>query len=681
MLMTFKQIQRKCSAILFILYLSLATSSITMVQEDKSAWLQGAWEGEITIDKGAVMTVRLTVKGRSYAVAYSAEGCEGSWSVYDMGSKKAVFVEGVGGFRRNPSCPTGNKITVEKVSDNELKFKSMYYNSFSTFGKGTLRRVLESQRQTVETDRRGPTPAAVPGNDVSGERRIPGRRGSPPAATQQIDSEQRKRDGAIYRQQFLSTGYNIGKLLKETSLYKLYGWYRSLSSDPQFFIDWCSGQLNSTAVSIVFKVDAKYQIDNNDAYWSVFEKEMYPEILAQCPRADQVFIVNYIDGYQINYSAREAVWNPKPNLEYWQQNSDGISISVYSPNSPADSKYRWFYGYGGTHDLEQITGLVRAGYNPNFGHRLDRDDKTITSVARLQELWKDVIAKREEERKLKEEEEKRKAAIAFEKKKESHRAKAATVLGLYKKGGGLKYDFSGYSQKQDLENIYSGNFEPFTGGYESSVLQKQQVSFLGILTGGGTYESAMARLNEELAKTRDVMSHRLPIMIAYFAYHQAYEKQCFPSNNEFPWTKGSYKTDVVYTRGIFEVNRIEGQTYVYYVREPFFNAFDKTQRAAQEGNLAQFFAGVPLSTRTSFENDFVRFLNKEGCNSPKVRSLEINLYLASEWLLPLQELLPAELLQTPAPPVKNSALPQKTPAQKGSTSKKPLAKPRGKTQR
>lgn len=669
---------------LLIFFLLFSTSQFSQAQ-DKSEWLQGLWEGEIKTDKGT-MTVRLTVRGRSYAVAYSAEGCEGSWSVYDMGSKKAVFVEGIGGFRRNPSCPTGNKVTVEKVNDNEVKFKSSYYNSFFTFGKGTLRRVVEqSQPPTAATSSRtgvsSPT-ASVP-NASSGGRRTGQTRGSPMVARKPVDWEEKKRNGVAYRQQLLSSGYNIGKLLKETSSYKLYGWYRPLSNLPEFFTDWCADEAGWAAVSLVFKVDARYQIDNNVAYWGLFEREMYPEILAQCPSLDHVFITNFVDGYQIHYGSQEVVWNPQPNLESQYQSSSGISIAAYVPNSPGDSKYRWFFGQGGTGNLEQIIQLVRQGREPRiYGERRSElDDKSITSVARLQELWKDVIAKREEERRLKAEEEKQRLMLELERKRAAHRAKASTVLGLYKRGGGHGYDFTGYNQKEDLENIFAGNFYRFTGGHESSELQTQQLNYLGILLGGGSIESAMARMNEQLAKTKDIVSRRLPIMIAYFAYHQAYEKQCFPSNQELPWTKGSYRTDLVYTRGAFEVNRIEGQTYVFYVREPFFEAFDNTYRAAQEGQLVQFLTEVPLSTRTSYESDFQRFLQKEGCSSPRVRSLEVNLYLASEWLLPLQELLPAELLQTlptaPTPKVTSSSS-QKTLPKKNSTTKKPLTKTKNK---
>lgn len=89
---------------------------------------------------------------------------------------------------------------------------------------------------------------------------------------------------------------------------------------------------------------------------------------------------------------------------------------------------------------------------------------------------------------------------------------------------------------------------------------------------------------------------------------------------------------------MFETDRIVGQTYLYDVRTPFSQTFMDTYRAANQGGLAQVITGVAFTTKEGFEADFRKFLKADGCSSPAVRHFEINLYLATKWLLPLQEL-------------------------------------------
>lgn len=150
----------------------------------------------------------------------------------------------------------------------------------------------------------------------------------------------------------------------------------------------------------------------------------------------------------------------------------------------------------------------------------------------------------------------------------------------------------------------------------------------------------MARKLEE---ARQIARLRLPIMIAYFAYHQAYEEMCFPKDAEMSWSKASFRWDTITTQGLFVTDRVEGQTFVFYVRTPFSQKFMDTYRAAEEGNFAQLFTQTSITTRQDYQNDFRKFLKAEGCGSPLVRHFEINLYLAAAWLSSLQELQTASV--------------------------------------
>lgn len=398
-----------------------------------------------------------------------------------------------------------------------------------------------------------------------------------------------------------------------------------------------------TFMVVLKTYDDDYEISpDNPKYRSILENRIIPLVKRMCKsqRVKHFDISNFFQGVHLRYTEAEGFKEyktgqfPGPSVGYSGGQEKDLNVRVYDPFGQV--RYS-----ESTYPLEDYASL----------NKLRKFNEVL--VARYEQKKRDEIA-REEERKREEAErlaaveeaEKRRRLEELPQRIAADRIKASNTLALYKRGARKVYDFSGYPQQQPLRDIYAGNFEPFTGGYYSDVLRNVEQNYLATLLGmGGSSMSSQLEFARKMARLR------LPIMIAYFAYHQAFEEQCYLKSHELPWIKGTRRTDLVTTRGGFEINRIEGQTYVYYVREPFFNTFKKTFEAAQQGNFAQLVSGTPLSTRQEFQDGFRKFLKTEGCSSPQVRHLEINLYLATEWMRSLQELLPPGTCDAPPNPV------------------------------
>src|ERR1044071_5423932 len=126
------------------------------------------------------------------------------------------------------------------------------------------------------------------------------------ATTEVARSQQVKTDdyGRRYARESDKIGYAAGELLKETPLYRFYGWYQKLSSGGEYYVKWCNDHLRSATVSIVFKADDNYKVENTPAYWKRFEDEMLPLITSRCPGGEVIAILNYVEGAQIEYLNR-----------------------------------------------------------------------------------------------------------------------------------------------------------------------------------------------------------------------------------------------------------------------------------------------------------------------------------------------------------------------------------------
>jgi hypothetical protein len=71
-----------------------------------------------------------------------------------------------------------------------------------------------------------------------------------------------------YQTELKRTGIPAAELIKDSSLYRLNGNLTRRGSD------WCDFSNHQALVSLVFKADQNFQIDNSAAYWGIFESEM-----------------------------------------------------------------------------------------------------------------------------------------------------------------------------------------------------------------------------------------------------------------------------------------------------------------------------------------------------------------------------------------------------------------------
>lgn len=483
-----------------------------------------------------------------------------------------------------------------------------------------------------------------------------------------IKAEQLEAQKQLYRERYRDAararGYGVAELLKEGAGYSLHA---SFLHDGR--AEWCSPARRQAVVSLLLQGGETYVVENGADYWRRFEGELLPAVAAGCPGAETVYVLNYVDGFYLNFEQHRVAARPDPDYP-----SDPVSVGVYTAGADAARKLSWLEG----DSLSNLTsGGRRTPSQLAFKAPPEAAAGARASVASLRAALRERHARQEAEARLRREreaaerlareaEEARRAEAERQQKlardRERHRARAAEVLVLYKPGAPARYPFSGYVRGEALRDIYAGNFEPFTGGHGPEAFSEGRVlgSWLGAMLDRNA-ERGLSNMLNDVSEMAAIARLRLPVRIAYFAYHQAYEELC-RANHEIGWSQASIRTGPDTRPGLFESGRVRGHTYLYDVRTPFAQTFLDTYNVAQEGQLAQFVTGVSFSTRREFHDDFRRFLSAEGCASPAVRHFEVNLYLATEWLLPLQELQPPARLRPAAPPFRSPAPAATAPA-------------------
>lgn len=403
--------------------------------------------------------------------------------------------------------------------------------------------------------------------------------------------------------------YFVGDLLLETSLYKLYADNYTSDFDRRYGDgkgwQWCHADKRAALVTIIFKAGERYEVKGDDAYWARFESEVVPAVLTRCPGADTIYADHHVDGFYVYYGRSVG-----------EEAKRGEAVQPVSRAS------------------YQISARKRSWtlFQPGGSSGVKADDK-VTSIAVIRELLKAVDTKLASDTREWEAEKARKAEQLRQEQLARRRARdrtsSAEVLNLLEIPKGkapMKYEFKGYLQSEVLQNIYSGDFEPFTGEHEPVDLLR-----------------AINPLNKEpdavkFSKLMDIGRRRLPVTLAYFAYHQVYGDVC-RSSRDIAWVEARFRYVHTTTNwwGMV-IDRTEGQWFSYPVREPYAEAFTGAYEAANDGFFAHLLTGTSFSTKREFERDFRKFLVAEGCLSPSVRHFEVNLYLASQWMLPLQEL-------------------------------------------
>ncbi len=251
------------------------------------------------------------------------------------------------------------------------------------------------------------------------------------------------------------------------------------------------------------------------------------------------------------------------------------------------------------------------------------------------------------------------------KRREANLAKAADVFKFYKKNAPAIYDFSGYANQNVFQHIYAGKFDPFTGGHAT---RESWVSST-VHSGFGNADvrnpfGFLLNLLETTADASDIRGRRNALDGVFYAYHLVYKEQCF-SNKEMPWDVSALMFYL--TRNGATVEGSETKGNVYLVRKPFLKTFNGSY-----GNLGSS-ANVSPSVPESFTNDLRKFLRTEGCASATTRYFETNLYLATEWMPPLQQL--QEFIQVEKPHAEPEK-PKVTTATQKPTPKNENAKPK-----
>lgn len=412
--------------------------------------------------------------------------------------------------------------------------------------------------------------------------------------------------------------YELGDLLLETELYKLHG---RLAFAEQC---WCRSGLAD--VVMVFKTDENYKIEDNEDYWKRFEEEILPAVSSRCGKIWRIEIRHHVEGFYFDYVGRLVE----------KENVDNFLKQESAQIAPLGSVKVIFAKDGTPKRLWSFKGSSIAGYRERI--------KTQTA---------DFIVRQAEAKRQAEVKQQQMLAA----KRPIHRTKAANVLKLLEtplaKNAPTTYDFSQYVKNKVLLSIYTGNFEPFTEKYEPEDAERIAMSF------------DLNNLNEVMKITR----LRIAINMAFVAYHRAFEDNC-SSNKDIPWDKARLRRPATITRnglGI-ETGRTREENFEFSVREPFVNSFERAFIAINNPDgIGQLMSGVSSSEYERYKNDFQKFLAVEKCSSPAIRQFEVNLYLANEWLLPLQQLQQTNKLEKQMPQLDN----QKPKPQTGKIKAKP----------
>jgi hypothetical protein len=428
--------------------------------------------------------------------------------------------------------------------------------------------------------------------------------------------------GISIAQQTRDPIHNAGTKLLETELYVVYRSAPSYSKNGTPIDNFCRMNFgrglknNDVRISIVFKVDADYVVTDDEGYRRRFEEKILPLISKECENIKHVFIQNYVYGVRIDHAGQEYRYEQQFPEGYYEDPLN--TIHVYIESDEVDR----YEGYQ-TDDMGSRTYASLASL------RKTRDKEAAASITREAERKRQAEIERQQK-------------IAG--KREADRARAAEVLRYLRKGSPEKYNFSGYEFRDALQNIYDGNFEPFTGGYESEIEYKSK--YLGSML-GSLYEkdanAALTSIFSSTAKTLDMVQRRGFVEMAYYAYQNVYAQQCI-SNKEIPWAIS--EAYIFYTtRNGIRVPGSERDGIVRPVRHPFKSRYDEIY-----GNYGKNKNESPTIPQT-FLNDFGKFLKVEGCASPAVRQFEVNLYLVAEWLLPVKELQQPNKLENQKPQV------------------------------
>jgi len=260
-----------------------------------------------------------------------------------------------------------------------------------------------------------------------------------------IKDEKLKAQQEAYREHYQTearrTGYNAAELLTDGGSFQL---HTAFLNDGH--TNWCSPTERQAVTALILNVDDKAAVENGEAYWRTFEKDMLPAIRSKCAEAEKIYVLNYVRGFYISYDRNLIQSGANPSYP-----SDALNIAVYSANQSGAGQRGWING-------DSMSNLIgspsrrtqRAVTFSNSGSQLS--NANLVTISGLRNFLAARKAKLDEEARIRAEKEAaaeaaRRAEIA--RKAEARRAQLAT-------GG---FSSKGLKNEELFANIFLGDFE------------------------------------------------------------------------------------------------------------------------------------------------------------------------------------------------------------------------------
>jgi hypothetical protein len=454
--------------------------------------------------------------------------------------------------------------------------------------------------------------------------------------------------------------HNAGKLLRETPLVRIH-LGKSIGRRA-----YCTPTLAD--VVVVFKVDDRYRITDDENYWRLVEDEVVPAVTAECGGVRRIGIENYVEGYRLASlaGAQPRVYRLDEPFPTIREQQPGIAR--------AD---------GEAYESPVSTATRTLGLGEGRGRSFERNHRDPTqplpaSIAEARtefERYGEVVATIAADRRQREEQE---------------RADRVEMLRWsYRHGSGFVIS-DRMRRRQSEAAALLGDLNPYTlivktgeamraGKRLDATLPLDATTALAALAAQArmSYVERVlatlprwtaARLQEGDALTehlssdafaRDIFIGRFsgwlgeepagpitPVLqpargmdldLGFVAYHRAYHKAC-GSDRAVDWTPVEHKTDRV-TSGPFgrEIGRQNLSTISYNIRKLYAD-----QYIAASDYLDVSIRGRRRTDdvdRDRLESSVATWLTSAGCATDAVRQFEVNLLLATQGYPPLQRLL------------------------------------------
>lgn len=106
----------------------LLLSAAVVCGQTRGGWLRGEWAGTgYQTDTDNTWTMKLTAKGRTYAVEYPSLECGGRWRLLSLTRSRAIFRETI--TRGTERCAQGGRVVINRLSPRQLGYRFSHAGS------------------------------------------------------------------------------------------------------------------------------------------------------------------------------------------------------------------------------------------------------------------------------------------------------------------------------------------------------------------------------------------------------------------------------------------------------------------------------------------------------------------------------------------------------------------------